>query len=285
MRQIRQKKAAGGFVPQSFINDILEANINTAAGRAAGERQLSMQEERDKTQKEQYATSLEENKRQFSENQAEADKNRQLTEEQIEGQGMANIASLAVQAPLAYMAGKSLFGKTATEKAAGSVATNMAPPSSGVSPIAPTASPAPWLPDTAYGGDWAATEAAMGGEGAFMPEMFTGGTPAAPGVSSGMSSPGVAAGSDSLMTPGNAAAAYAATRIAGKLGKNLDLPGQTLWSAMEQPATGVLKEAGNFLGIKELGEPARIEEQIVGGVEDFLGSTVKKVLSPITGGK
>jgi len=127
LRSIRQRKAAGGYVPQGFINDILEANINQAAGGARSERALSLQEEAQKTakenaarslalseanaktQKEQFATSLEEQKRRD-------DLNRALTEEQIANQGKSSIASMVTQVPLSIWAGKQaydwLFPKT-----------------------------------------------------------------------------------------------------------------------------------------------------------------------------
>jgi hypothetical protein len=106
MRSIRQRKATGGFVPQSFINDVLGANIQTAASRAAADKSLSMQEARDATQKEQFTAS-----QAFS--SAEAEKSRLFNEAQAEknreSAGKQSMTSAITQIPSTILTGKYLY--------------------------------------------------------------------------------------------------------------------------------------------------------------------------------
>jgi len=154
LRSLRQRKAAGGYVPQSFINDILEANINTAAGNARSERALDLSEQAQKTsaenaarslalseanaatQKEQYATSL-------AEQQRQADLNRALTEEQIANAGKSSIASMVTQLPVSVLAGKQAYDWI-TKKTPGTATEtlNDLPPSATIEPTTPTSTTA-----------------------------------------------------------------------------------------------------------------------------------------------
>lgn len=104
LRSIRQRKATGGFVPSGFVNDVLEANIKTAASRAASEKSLALQEK----SLEQSASEAEKN-RQLSrelaaQNLAEAEKNR-------EAQGKQNITSTLTQIPSTVLVGKMMYDK------------------------------------------------------------------------------------------------------------------------------------------------------------------------------
>lgn len=87
------------------------------------------------------------------------------------------------------------------------------------------------------------------------------------------------------MGVGQGVAAYEGIRQIGKAGQKYDLPGQTLWSAAEQPLTGTIKEAGKFAGIKELEVPAKIEEKVVSEAENFVSSVISKAIGFVGGGK
>lgn len=139
LRQLRQRKATGGYVPPNFVSNILRANIQGAAGRALQERGLTqskelqqaslaqskeLQEKQMAQSKEQAEKSMAQAKelserqmaesgRQFTESQKERqrefDIGQQAAEEERASRERQGIVSTAVQAPLAGWAGYSLY--------------------------------------------------------------------------------------------------------------------------------------------------------------------------------
>ncbi|MFA5377520.1 MAG: hypothetical protein WC455_17345 [Dehalococcoidia bacterium] len=176
MRAIRQRKAAGGYVPKSFIDNILEANINTAANRA-------MDQEKITTQKEQFEKSLAQNKEQYEKSLAEqvrgGDLNRALTEEQISNQGTSAMASTLVQAPLNIWAMSKMYDKLFQKTPATTPMSVAGPNPAMQQPQIPgeATGRAPWLDNEQIPVD--NTLAPEAQANTFMPEMIEAGTPAA----------------------------------------------------------------------------------------------------------